>query len=498
MVDHDQSSLSTSTSSTVRTPPSIASSSRTVRQPKSFPHSGDPLGDPIQRRPSPVEFADQPRRRSPTQRLGDAHPIRPVRPLPRISLDSPHVRAFERDTFGFGGDLNELGVVRERHVPSSYRPRAESPYPNNTLVEAESAPPLAHPVRTVAEPVQIPETPEFSSIMLHYGLAGNYLDEHNDRPPTVPPPRSSDPINFSPHRSYPSPSDSHRERLQRLDALRTLRPWDTPHDPHLTHVNAAALEASSRQGRIAPDDYRDFRSRIRRRLSDEVYQGESGVERWNRSVQEAMGRRVSGEPSIRRHDPYPRPRHSRLDEDIAFDTPGPYRQPTRPYHHWGEIPIDSTHTGLHDPFHPSMFSWREARRLSARSSDGGSVPNLTGDERMNQIGHPRLLDMAAFTADLGGAEWQRVFKSIAMGVSRWPAACRRKAAESTLEQTTWGQFGERPDMARDEHCSVCHDEYEAITKIAITACKHMYHRDCLDVGTPLGMHTDNVDLVTDP
>ena len=86
-------------------------------------------------------------------------------------------------------------------------------------------------------------------------------------------------------------------------------------------------------------------------------------------------------------------------------------------------------------------------------------------------------------------------------VSRMPSNSRRKMAESMLEYVAWGRMGEREDMPRDASCSVCHDEvsggsssfeghsanqkqYDETVKISITPCKHMYHKDCLDVRRP--------------
>jgi hypothetical protein len=84
---------------------------------------------------------------------------------------------------------------------------------------------------------------------------------------------------------------------------------------------------------------------------------------------------------------------------------------------------------------------------------------------------------------------------------------RRTLAASTLERVLWGEMetgdggsnGGEEGMERDECCAVCQDEvgysyntsvvyvaadniqYEAEDKVAVTACKHMYHASCLEV-----------------
>jgi hypothetical protein len=112
---------------------------------------------------------------------------------------------------------------------------------------------------------------------------------------------------------------------------------------------------------------------------------------------------------------------------------------------------------------------------------------------------PGLFNLAAnleFRSDMGEGEKRAVVQLVIKMVARMPGQSRMKAAESTLENTTYGQMGEREGMGKDVYCSVCHDEvslsilslrhaevsqYEDDTKITITPCKHMYHQDCLSV-----------------
>ncbi|GFZ44738.1 hypothetical protein JCM24511_02463 [Saitozyma sp. JCM 24511] len=81
--------------------------------------------------------------------------------------------------------------------------------------------------------------------------------------------------------------------------------------------------------------------------------------------------------------------------------------------------------------------------------------------------------------DMPEDEKKAMVKLVIKMVGRLPGVSRQKAAESMVERTNWGAMEVREDMERDTYCSVCHDEYEDDTKIAITPCKHMYHQDCL-------------------
>ncbi|KAK8844658.1 hypothetical protein IAR55_006505 [Kwoniella newhampshirensis] len=83
------------------------------------------------------------------------------------------------------------------------------------------------------------------------------------------------------------------------------------------------------------------------------------------------------------------------------------------------------------------------------------------------------------TDDMSAEDKAKVVEMVARGVSRLPSGPRKKAAESMLETVPWGKLGD-PSMQKDDYCSVCHDDYEEFDAIAITPCKHMYHKDCLD------------------
>lgn len=111
------------------------------------------------------------------------------------------------------------------------------------------------------------------------------------------------------------------------------------------------------------------------------------------------------------------------------------------------------------------------------------------------------------TPDMDKTERARVVRHIARVVARMAAPQRRTLAASTLERVLWGEMetgdggsnGGEEGMERDECCAVCQDEvgysyntsvvyvaadniqYEAEDKVAVTACKHMYHASCLEV-----------------
>ncbi|OCF43124.1 hypothetical protein I317_03093 [Kwoniella heveanensis CBS 569] len=99
--------------------------------------------------------------------------------------------------------------------------------------------------------------------------------------------------------------------------------------------------------------------------------------------------------------------------------------------------------------------------------------------RMQAASGPPLSSIT-FTPEMTDNEKGKIVQMVIKGMARLPPGPRKKAAEGVLEILPWGQFGEREGMDRDEYCSVCHDEYEEEVKIAVTPCKHMYHKDCLD------------------
>lgn len=354
-----------------------------------------------------------------TEELGQA-PEGSVTEGSRINstVDLPHFRDFEARTTGQGSGVNELGVFTSgRH-----------PHPVGWNPLYRTIPPVdsARTGRTIARPISIGAAPARASdwqapdrdtlfdtrpVSFLGRMTEGSATSTAPQIPTVPPPRSSlatrDAIEFSPNRlgrvgndDSPSSSTAYRSafldtRLNRLDALRSqaehlaprspTRPWET------SEVNTSALDVSVRQGRISLDDTRDFRSRIRWRQQPDMedVHADAGsavsadhINRWNRHVQEAMGRRVSAErpqsPTSAtasrqrlREDsaPYARPRITGRREDGSLDSVpsfNPYRQPRSGAPFWGEIPAHSAFGTASDGINERtpLSGWREPTGVS--------------------------------------------------------------------------------------------------------------------------------------
>lgn len=377
--------------------------------------------------------------------------------------------------------------------------------------------------------------------------------------PSVPPPRPSrnadrvsdqrdhDRIDFSPqglgrrhrteadwpadlnrppvdHRTHSQQhSERHTERLERLDALRTrtdaydgafrFRPWvDSSDGTAPLH----ATSVSSRQSRYPIDESRDLRSRLGvSAVGAEGSEPAPEIGRWNRNMQDAIGRRMTEESqsptsAARRHweisHLYPRPRPG------VFDNLLPYPQPTRATGLWGEIPAVQTESTSPSASRPSAASgqrepWRSSRTLELRLrvfnnhhdeffSDheedfGGNDGHVSPDvrdwrhfQRLQEVatspymafhggmdqGHYQvrppapheLLGHMRLTADMDPAERLRAARTVAAGIGRWPMRCRRKAAEQMVELLPWARLQGSPEMEKDTYCSICHDEVPRI------------------------------------
>ncbi|WWD22795.1 hypothetical protein CI109_107289 [Kwoniella shandongensis] len=114
------------------------------------------------------------------------------------------------------------------------------------------------------------------------------------------------------------------------------------------------------------------------------------------------------------------------------------------------------------------------------SSDGPGIFSLLGPPPPPLRRYHAPLTHLQLTGDMSAEDRAKVVEMVARGVTRLPSGPRKKAAESTLETVPWGGLGDREGMPKDEYCSVCHDEYNDEDSIAVTPCKHMYHKDCLD------------------
>ncbi|WVQ94252.1 hypothetical protein IAU59_001331 [Kwoniella sp. CBS 9459] len=134
----------------------------------------------------------------------------------------------------------------------------------------------------------------------------------------------------------------------------------------------------------------------------------------------------------------------------------------------------------HEPFFTRPYRQDLAEGVVDLSSDTPpAFAYLNTLRRMHAATGPPLSSIK-FTPEMSEDEKGKIVQMVIRGMARLPAAPRKKAAEGVLEILPWGQFGQREGMERDEYCSVCHDEYDDEVKIAVTPCKHMYHKDCLD------------------
>ncbi|WVF66643.1 hypothetical protein IAT40_001384 [Kwoniella sp. CBS 6097] len=133
----------------------------------------------------------------------------------------------------------------------------------------------------------------------------------------------------------------------------------------------------------------------------------------------------------------------------------------------------------HEPFFTQSYRPDFAESMVDLSETTPALAYLNTLRRMQAASGPPLSSVK-FTPEMTDDEKSKIVQMVIRGMARLPAAPRKKAAEDVLEILPWGQFGEREGMDRDEYCSVCHDEYEDEVKIAVTPCKHMYHKDCLD------------------
>ncbi|WVW81378.1 hypothetical protein I302_103370 [Kwoniella bestiolae CBS 10118] len=90
------------------------------------------------------------------------------------------------------------------------------------------------------------------------------------------------------------------------------------------------------------------------------------------------------------------------------------------------------------------------------------------------------------TDEMGEKERMKIVRVVIKSMARLPHQLKRKGAENTLKVIKYEAFegeeskGATEGMEKDEYCSVCHDDYEPTSEIAITPCKHMYHKGCLD------------------
>ncbi|ORY22957.1 hypothetical protein BCR39DRAFT_550245 [Naematelia encephala] len=513
-----------SPASTIPNPVST-SSSHTVR-PKPFPHSADLLGSASEslRRPSPRPVSnehemdvDMPvandleasswrlrrlRRQENEERNSD---------LPRMGYHraprshSSQAPLGEVDQALENPGWNELGTLRSGLRPTAFRPRPD--FENllgDTLPTNEIRLPPVVSRRHTPQPIRIPPVVGLSSWISEVPqIERDIPRDLSYSPPSVPPPRPSFTSNDDPHDSSLHSNNRSREsgtsrgqylsdRLARLDALRTqaerlapdaewtpptwrywnVEQFDNSHDEPAAHGVSASRVASAR-------------------FND-----------WHRTVQDAVGRRVSADPSHQNVTPL-RPGESESN------------------HHgrnfvglWGEIPIDSSITGLHDPQHP--WDRRSGNRLRLPRSFAepetrldGVLPDLDPVVRpprergngfdqtwldrhwqempsayagipeptLRRLDPTTILSQIKLRPDMPEAERLRVVKLVVRYMSKCPSDRKQPMVESTLEHKSYVNVEVKD---KDAFCSVCHDEYEPDTKIAMTPCDHMYHRNCLE------------------
>lgn len=307
----------------------------------------------------------------------------------------------------------------------------------------------------------------------------------------------------------------HRERLARLDALRSQQPPTyTPPipernpNPRLGVANLLLDEMVVDGVSVNPDsttaEFDDGEGTYRR-----------DIDSWNRDVQDAINRRL---PDLPRSSTSARPHREDLSLYAHPSTShqgaeaGSTARPARDL--WGELPDDfrrhDLEASVNDTVRPSFERDLVAQRSfrlqrSFGAPERPSTMNMLGDVRprpppTGDLPPPRREHRSMFDQDWLGqyhheytpaslyntyvgalgppghnlphkvfsslqlkpemteVERMRVVQMVAKGVTRWPTECRRKMAERTLEHVAWGDFGVREDMLRDEYCSVCHDE----------------------------------------
>ena len=388
------------------------------------------------------------------------------------------------------------------------------------LISANRRIPTPPAVRT---PPPLVRPLPLSELMFAYGNMGESLAEHaaaaDPLPvPTVPPPRPSPQptwnedeghLNFSPERirernaaSRPrlhhphtdhglfSRSQALRSRLARLDALRTqsssfdLTPAPAPPSYGGLFGSSAFPSQAFEPGTIASvSESMEIDAPV---PSNQLF-GDIG--RWNDNVQEALARRVSAErppPAIlgRRHRegiaPYSRHRQSSGSSasNLAYDQPAASGGPSESQpagftfpHYWGEIPIDTATTGLHDIHQPrtivptpvSLAAQQYSRR--AHLPRAFELPEQRAPDRPPATSgltpRPRLAQHHDQSAN---ADWLDVARDV-LGwrlpdVARGPVApSRHSSASSRVDAYLSQQLGSRPmprwasDMPPRQHMS---------------------------------------------
>lgn len=307
------------------------------------------------------------------------------------------------------------------------------------------------------------------------------------------------------------PRPSHMDRLQRLDALRTGG------DPHMlmaegwswryggtdgqSQTMSRSLDTSNRFDRYDSHEQRDLRSRIRPSSPEEIDQ--TSLSRLHRSVQDAIGRRVSGDAphsptsSARRHreitGPYPRPpstsRRAQDGRQGLFGAPGvherprPYQQPTPPSRLDSHVAREGGEELQGGPLLPLSFGWREFgaftdptrassghQRISSSDEPWLTDPGTTegwsdtasdssADLRQNPHRSLSALSMRLLhicpTMDEG--EQVKIARNIARTARQLPESVRKQAVKSAVTSVPWMAVT-IPGTEKDASCSICHDD----------------------------------------
>ncbi|WVR03174.1 hypothetical protein IAU60_000165 [Kwoniella sp. DSM 27419] len=174
-----------------------------------------------------------------------------------------------------------------------------------------------------------------------------------------------------------------------------------------------------------------------------------------------------------------------LFDPFLYSSERAQEQTTPTYQQWRDLSLDDGE---------GMFLERlRSLRSYAPGMGSAPIPRALASElsdvyraEMEEIAHAyarhsrQYATALQITPEMDDEQKTKIVRAVLRGMPKLPAGPRKKAAEGVLETVLWGQFGEREGMARDEYCSVCHDEYEDEIKVAVTPCKHMYHQDCLD------------------
>jgi len=103
-----------------------------------------------------------------------------------------------------------------------------------------------------------------------------------------------------------------------------------------------------------------------------------------------------------------------------------------------------------------------------------------GHVRILRQGLQALPEDLKITPEMTDRDRANAVRRIVHLVSHMNASNRRSLAIRTLNRVTWANVNEE-GMERDECCAVCQDDYTPEDKVAVTACKHMYHESCLEV-----------------